>query len=88
VVLLVSSRVVPVGPARGDDDVVHVGVRVHNAGIRAPRAAQVQQPGPGHPALQKGESRVFRTGGSLLRRHGSECRLRDGVEVTPLGTPT
>ena len=84
-VLLVSSRVVPVGPARRNDNVVHVGVRVHDARIRSPCSSQIQQSGACNPTVQKGESCVFRDGLSTLRSHGSECRLRYGVEVAALG---
>lgn len=88
--LLLSLGATPILPARGDDDVVHVSIDVHSAGVRPPRSSQVDLPGARNLAVDECEPRVFIRGGSLLCRERSrDVRvLRHGVELAILEAHT
>ena len=85
-VSLLSSRVTPVEPSLGEDDVVEVGVGVDDAGRAAPRAPQVDVARPRHDASHEREPRVLRRALALLSRQRSVGR-RDRVDPALLCLP-
>ena len=88
--LLLSLGATPILPARGDDDVVHVSINVHSAGVRPPRSSQVDLPGARNLAVDECEPGVFIRGGYLLCRERSrDVRvMRHGMELAILEAHT
>ena len=82
-VSLLSSRVTPVEPSLGEDDVVEVGVGVDDSGGGAPGAAEVNGARPRDDTSDEREARVLRRKLPLLRGEGS-ARRRDRVDAALL----
>lgn len=77
---LLASRILPVIPADGPDDVRKVGVDEDDAAVGTPGAAQEDGAGAGDDAADEGEAAGLGPGQALLRGEGAEG-LGDGVEV-------